>query len=180
MKRPSARLISPIFKPITVPTLGMLTPARQIGPSINVPPSAGLATIEPEEMFSEVPKKSLRKRKAVVLGPQPPASDSELSSLSEEESVKPRKPPKKKRKVATKTEVVEGEESFTVAGEVVRTTKRKRKVKASMAEEETLGHIQENETPKKSKRKPKVIEPVVYDIPDVVKKNSTFKGMLSP
>ena len=150
---------------------------------IKVPPSANLNTIGPEEVFSVGPRKSLRKRKAAVLRPQPTSSDSELSPLPEEGPVVAKRPAKKRRKVTTRVEVVENEEFFAAAGgaaDLVKTPKRKRKVKAAMAEEETLEYTQESETPKKRTRKPKVVEPVVYNIPDVERKETTFKGKSHP
>lgn len=149
-------------------------------PPIKGPLSASLDTVASGQVLSVGPGTSLRKRKAAVLQPQPASSDSELS---EEEPVIARRPPKKKRKVPTKTEVAQSKECPAVASgavEPVKTTKGKRKAKAAMAEKETLGDAQETETPKKRTRKPKAVEPVVYNIPDVDRKETTFKGMPRP
>lgn len=147
---------------------------------IKGPPSASLDTVASGQVLSVGPGTSLRKRKAVVLQPQPASSDSELS---EEEPMVARRPPKKKRKVPTKTEVVQSKECFAVASgamEPVKMTKRKRQAKAAMAEEEALGDAQENESPKKRTRKPRAVEPAVYNIPDVERKETTFRGMPHP
>lgn len=62
-------------------------------------------------------------------------------------------------------------------------TKATRKTKASpaKAEADPTGDVDGQATPVKTprKRKPKVIEPIVYDIPDVERKETTFKGWLS-
>lgn len=108
----------------------------------------------------------------------PASSDSEPSPLPEEEPMVAKRPAKKKRRVANRTEVVENE-GFAAA-EPVKMTKRKNKAKAPMAEEETLEYTQENQTPKRRKRRPIVAEPVVHDIPDVERKETTFKGKSHP
>jgi hypothetical protein len=172
MKRLSVRLIS------LIPALPKLGTPPQMGPPIKAPLSAGLTTVE-TEAFSEHPQRSLRKRKAAVLRSQPASSDSELSPLSDEEPVVVKKPAKKKRKVAAKVKVVLNEGDFAAAGPV-EMTKSKRKAKAAVAEAEIVEYTQEDQMPKKRKRKPTVIEPAVYDIPDVERKEATFKGELHP
>jgi len=166
MKGLSLRLIS------LIPTLPKLATPRQMEPLIK-------ATLE-SEVFSEHPRKSLRKRKATVLRSQPASSDSELSPLSDEGPVIVKKPAKKKRKVATKTKVVLNERYSAAAdaanpGEM---TRSRRKVRAAVAEADILEYTQESQLPKKRKRKSTVIEPVVYNIPDVERKEATFKGEL--
>jgi hypothetical protein len=148
-------------------------------PPIKAPLSAGLTTVE-TEVFSEHPQRSLRKRKAAILRSQPASSDSELSPLSDEEPVIVKKPAKKKRKVAAKAKVVLNEGDFAAAGDAAEMTKSKGKVKAAVAEAEIVEYTQENQMPKKRKRKPTTIEPAVYNIPDVERKEATFKGELRP
>ena len=172
MKTRSVPLVSLVFKPTLVPALHMERP-------IKASLFAGPPTVKPAEVFPGGLEHSPRKRKIAVLSPQPTSSESELTPLTEEEPVVAKKPSKKKRKVATKT-VVENEDSFGEEAEPVRRTNRKRKVKVAMAEEETLEGVHENRIPKKRRRKPKVIEPVVYDIPAVERKETTFKGKSHP
>jgi hypothetical protein len=176
MKRFSVRLAS------LIPTLPKLATLRQMESPIKVQHSAGLATAE-SERFPEYPQKSLRKRKAAVLRPQPASSDSELSPLSDEEPLIAKKPARKKRKVATKTKLAVNEGCSASAdddAEPLKTIRRNRKVKVAVAEEDILEYTQEDQMPKKRKRKAKVIEPVIYDIPDVERKETTFKGKPHP
>ena len=167
-----------------IPALLKLTTLRQMEPPLRPPLSAGLTTATvTSDVLSENPQRSLRKRKADVLRTQPVSSDSELSPLSDEEPVIVKKPAKKKRKVATNTKVVLNEGCSAAAGEAAKLheeTRSKRKVKTAVAEAESLEYTQEDQMPKKRKRKPTVIEPVVYDIPDVERKETTFRGELNP
>lgn len=174
MKTRSLQRVSLIFKR-PVSALPKLTTPCQMESPIK-------ATVA-SEVFSEYPQKSLRKRKAAVLQAQPASSDSELSPLSDDEPVVAEKPAKKKRKVATKTMVVADEACFAAAGDAatpVKMTRRKRKVKAAAAEEDIAEYTQGNQMPRQRKRKPRVVEPAVYDIPDVERKETTFKGNMHP
>jgi hypothetical protein len=152
------------------------------------PPSAAITTAKSgAPLFSNGPKKSPRKRKAAALRPQPTLSDSDLSPLSETEPVIAREPAKKKRKVAPKAEAVENEEYIQECiataddtADPVNRKKGKRKVKPAMTEEDISGCMQEDEAPKKRKRRPRAIGPVAYDIPAVERKEATFKGELRP
>ena len=168
-----------------IPALLKLTTLRQMEPPLKPPLCAGFTTATvTSDVPSENPQRSLRKRKAAVLRTQPVSSDSELSPLSDEESVIVKKPAKKKRKVATNSNVVLNEGCSAAAGEATKLlekkTRSKRKAKTAVAEVESLEYTQEDQIPKKRKRKPTVIEPVVYDIPDVERKETTFRGELHP
>ena len=166
--------------------ISLIPALRKMEPPLKPPLSVGLTTATvTSDVFSENPQRSLRKRKAAVLRTQPVSSDSELSPLSDEEPVIVKnKPAKKKRKVATKTtKVVLNEGCSTAAGDAAKLIEKrrsKRKVKTAVAEAEILEYTQEIQTPKKRKRKPTIIEPVVYDIPDVESKETTFRGELHP
>jgi len=170
--------LTPALPKPKLPTL------RQMEHPIKAPlsASAGLTTVE-SDVFSEHPKISLLECKAAVLRTQPASSDSELSPLSDEEPVIAKKPAKKRRKVVVKSKVVVNEECFAAAVDAakpVEMTRSKRKVKAALAEAEISEDTQEDQMPKtkKRKRKPAVIEPAVYHIPDVERKETTFKGKL--
>ena len=184
MTRASVRLVlmslAPALLKPKLPTL------RQMEPPIKalLSASAALTTVEPQA-FSEHPKKALLECKAAILRTQPASSDSELSPLSDEEPVIAKKPAKKKRKVVIKSKVVVNEGCFTAAVDAakpVEMRRSKRKVKAAAAEIEISEDTQEDQMPKTKKRKRKsaVIEPAVYDIPDVERKETTFKGKLHP
>ena len=186
MTRASVRLVlmslAPALLKPKLPTL------RQMEPPIKAPlsTSAALTTVEPQA-FSEHPKKALLECKAAILRTQPASSDSELSPLSDEEPVIAKKPAKKKRKVVIKSKVVVNEGCFAAAvgtAKPVEMRRSKRKVKAAAAEAEAeiSEDTQEDQMPKTKKRKRKsaVIEPAVYDIPDVERKETTFKGKLHP
>lgn len=180
MKRLSARLM---LMSLT-PALSKPSTLHKMKPPITAPLPAALTTVE-SEVFSEHHKQSLLGRKAAVLPSQPASSDSELSPLSDQELVIAKKPARKKRKVSIKSKVVVNESSFAAADDAakpVEMTRSKRKVKAAIAEAEILEDMQENQMSKKRKRKrkPTVIEPAVYDIPDVERKETTFKGKLHP
>ena len=158
------------------PALSKPSALHKMKPPIKAPLPAALTTAE-HEALSE--KKSLLEPRAVVLRTQPASSDSELSPLSDEEPVVAKKPARKKRKVAIKRKVVVDEGSLAAADDAakpVETTRSKRRAKVAVVEAENLEDTQENQMSKKRKRKPTVIEPAVYDIPDVEKKESTFKG----
>ena len=186
MTRASVRLLlislAPALPKPKLPTLRQMEPLTKA--YLSAP--AGLTTIE-SKTFSERPKKSLLECKPPVLRAQPASSDPELSPLSDEEPVIAKKPAKKKRKVVIKSKVVVNEGCLVAAVDAakpVEMTRSKRKVKAAVAdaEAEILEDTQEDEMPKtkKRKRKPAVVEPVVYHIPDVEKKETTFKGKLLP
>ena len=174
MKRLSVRLM---LMSLT-PALSKPSTLHKMAPPIKAPLPAALTA----EGFTEHKKNSLLKRKAAVLRTEPASSDSELSPLSDEEPVIAKKPARKKRKVATKSKVVVNEGTFVAANAAkpVEMTRSKRKAKAAVVEAEILEDTQENQTSMKRKRKPAVTEPAVYDIPDVERKETTFKGKLHP
>ncbi|KIO21278.1 hypothetical protein M407DRAFT_80564 [Tulasnella calospora MUT 4182] len=89
-----------------------------------------------------------------------------MSDSDAEEVAKPKKAtPKKKKALAAKTPKVKRKQDIIPGGEV-----------AADASEGEATQEKKAKTPRK--RKPKVTEPIVYEIPDVEKKTTTFKGRL--
>jgi UV DNA damage endonuclease len=111
-----------------------------------------------EELLQEVPKVTPRKRTKKAASP----SDSELSEFKEDPS---------------DAETTGTAEPATPSGKPKKEKKERKKTpkKSRIAKEEPEFDSEGNEIPKKA-RKAKVYEKVIYDIPDVEKKTTTFKG----
>ncbi|KAE8226079.1 hypothetical protein CF319_g1272 [Tilletia indica] len=139
------------------------------------------ATAELEPASSSTSRQPRKLKAALVSVEDGNAVDSELSdlsALSEQESVQA-SPPKKKRR--TKKQMAEDAEA-KAATTPTKGKGRKGKQRAK-AEDDDEDHVEEDEdddgtTGKKQKRtrKPKVTEPVVYEIPDVVKRDFRSEG----
>ncbi|KAE8268316.1 hypothetical protein A4X09_0g4026 [Tilletia walkeri] len=139
------------------------------------------ATAELEPASSSTSRQPRKLKAALVSVDDGKAVDSELSdlsALSEQESVQA-SPPKKKRR--TKKQMAEDAEA-KAATTPTKGKGRKGKQKAK-AEDDDEDHVEDDEddggtTGKKQKRtrKPKVTEPVVYEIPDVVKRDFRSEG----
>ncbi|WWC73666.1 UV damage endonuclease UvdE [Kwoniella pini CBS 10737] len=105
------------------------------------------------------------------------ASESELSELEEEPKPKKKTPTKKKatpKKAKAKVENDEGEDDD---GETPKKEKKATPKKSRIAKDEPEFDEEGNEIVKK-KRKPRVYEKKVYEIPDVERKTTTFRGRL--
>ncbi|WVF68238.1 UV damage endonuclease UvdE [Kwoniella sp. CBS 6097] len=132
---------------------------------------------EVRQAVDEAVDRSLSKRKRATKVDTDYGEDSELSAPESEISEAPKKKtPKKKvtpKKAKTKAET-NGEDQ---GGETPKKEKKVTPKKSRIAKEEPEYDEDGNEIVKK-KRKPKVYAKKVYEIPDVDRKTTTFKGRL--
>ncbi|WVQ95791.1 UV damage endonuclease UvdE [Kwoniella sp. CBS 9459] len=139
-----------------------------------------------KEAVDEAVIRSLAKRKRATKVDLDYGEDSELSApeseLSESEvsEAPKKKTPTKKKKATPKKAKVKAENNEEGDNDDIETPKKEKKVtpkKSRIAKDEPEYDEDGNEIVKK-KRKPKVYPKKVYEIPDVERKMSTFKGRL--